>query len=422
MSFRSSPILAGLSLFLVLFFRGGVRPEDQPFIRGDVNADGFISLSDVRMIGNWLFDGFAFPATCWDAADIDDNEDPCICDIQALNVLLYRNPGWTVMPVAPFPAPGLDPTRMPSQAEPACTNVYLDDPFWSIGCDAYTIEPPKATTDYIRIGDVAAIPGKTVQIPIYLTTSVPVEALQLLIQFDSSQLQIASGLDTFTFENSFYSQFVGKTLDLPGSQGQPSHKYTFGDGPYAEAIVVPEDGLLMGVIYGHSIWKGLEIQPGEDILVGWIQATVAPDVAPGTIISVAPTNGPEGEGIGPFHLHNELCNRGEAGFLSLWPLTIPGSVRANIIGDITFFFIRGDSNRDGAVDISDALFLLSHLFLGGKAPACLSAADADDSGRLDLSDAIFLLGHLFLGAGKIPPPFPDPGIDVTQDPLSSTCE
>lgn len=29
-------------------------------------------------------------------------------------------------------------------------------------------------------------------------------------------------------------------------------------------------------------------------------------------------------------------------------------------------FIRGDSNKDGAIDVSDAIYLLSFLFLGGE--------------------------------------------------------
>lgn len=67
-------------------------------------------------------------------------------------------------------------------------------------------------------------------------------------------------------------------------------------------------------------------------------------------------------------------------------------------------FRRGDSNGDGSVDISDAVFLLLWRFSGGATPGCLDAADSNDDAKHDLSDAVFLLLHLFQGGPA--PPFP----------------
>ncbi|MBI4604932.1 MAG: hypothetical protein HY721_23470 [Planctomycetes bacterium] len=79
-------------------------------------------------------------------------------------------------------------------------------------------------------------------------------------------------------------------------------------------------------------------------------------------------------------------------------------------------FRRGDSNDDGKRDISDAVYMLGHLFLGGPRWPCEEAADINDDGRKDLSDAVHLLRHLFLGSSPPPPPFPgcgpDPGGEV----------
>jgi hypothetical protein len=81
-------------------------------------------------------------------------------------------------------------------------------------------------------------------------------------------------------------------------------------------------------------------------------------------------------------------------------------------------FIRGDANEDTIVDISDAVTILGDLFLGDPAPArCRDALDANDDGAADISDAVTVLGHLFLGDGPLPPPFPNPGLDPTLDPL-----
>ncbi len=79
-------------------------------------------------------------------------------------------------------------------------------------------------------------------------------------------------------------------------------------------------------------------------------------------------------------------------------------------------FRRGDANRDGAIDVSDPIFTLIHLFVGNEL-ACEDAADANDDGELDVSDAIFALNHLFAGGEQIPAPGPEAGNDPTPDTL-----
>ncbi len=80
-------------------------------------------------------------------------------------------------------------------------------------------------------------------------------------------------------------------------------------------------------------------------------------------------------------------------------------------------FVRGDSNADGAIDISDSMFTLDYLFLGGSVATCQDAADANDDGRLDISDGIHVLSFLFAGSAAIPAPYPVPGLDPTPDSL-----
>lgn len=80
-------------------------------------------------------------------------------------------------------------------------------------------------------------------------------------------------------------------------------------------------------------------------------------------------------------------------------------------------FVRGDSNRDGALDLTDAIATLKGLFHAGADLPCPDAADANDSGGVDVSDAIFHFNYLFLGGAEPPPPFPDPARDASPDPL-----
>lgn len=81
-------------------------------------------------------------------------------------------------------------------------------------------------------------------------------------------------------------------------------------------------------------------------------------------------------------------------------------------------FRRGDCDGSAELDLTDAVYLLGNLFLGGAPPGCPDACDSDDSGELDLTDAVNLLGHLFLGGPAPPPPFPGPGEDPTGDQLA----
>ncbi len=81
-------------------------------------------------------------------------------------------------------------------------------------------------------------------------------------------------------------------------------------------------------------------------------------------------------------------------------------------------FVRGNMNGEEGVNIADPISLLGFLFIGGKAPACEDAADANDDGKLDLSDATYTLNYLFLGGPAPRPPFPQLGTDPTADGLS----
>jgi len=67
-------------------------------------------------------------------------------------------------------------------------------------------------------------------------------------------------------------------------------------------------------------------------------------------------------------------------------------------------FRRGDSNSDGAFDLSDAVGTLGFLFLGGEEPPCMAATDVNDDGKVDITDPISFLSWLFLGSEPPAPP------------------
>jgi hypothetical protein len=86
------------------------------------------------------------------------------------------------------------------------------------------------------------------------------------------------------------------------------------------------------------------------------------------------------------------------------PRTLPGWVS---VGGPRF--IRGDANADGSADISDAVTVLAWLFLGGREPGCLEAADINRSGAVNIADPVYLLNFKFLGGPPPPHPYPECG-------------
>lgn len=81
-------------------------------------------------------------------------------------------------------------------------------------------------------------------------------------------------------------------------------------------------------------------------------------------------------------------------------------------------FIRGDCNLDLGVNVADAVFLLSSLFVPGATPlGCRDAGDVNDDGGVNVADAVFLLSSLFV-PGSAPVPFPNIGDGCGEDPTA----
>ncbi len=89
-------------------------------------------------------------------------------------------------------------------------------------------------------------------------------------------------------------------------------------------------------------------------------------------------------------------------------------------------FIRGDTNQDGVINVSDAVAIAKAVFgLGSKLlliQNCMNSADVNDDETVDTSDALHLLRYLFESGTPIPAPNvcgndPTPGgLDCPQYP------
>ena len=83
-------------------------------------------------------------------------------------------------------------------------------------------------------------------------------------------------------------------------------------------------------------------------------------------------------------------------------------------------FIRGDVDFSGTFAMTDPIQILLWLFRGGELP-CRDAADVDDNGQVNLTDAIAMLSFLFQGGPAPQAPYPQEGVDPTEDELDCTA-
>lgn len=64
-------------------------------------------------------------------------------------------------------------------------------------------------------------------------------------------------------------------------------------------------------------------------------------------------------------------------------------------------YVPGDANWDWLCTVSDAVYLINHIFVGGPAPNCLFAADADCNVIISISDVVGIINYIFAG-GPVP--------------------
>ena len=85
-------------------------------------------------------------------------------------------------------------------------------------------------------------------------------------------------------------------------------------------------------------------------------------------------------------------------------------------------FLRGDTNNDGDVDLSDAVAVLRFLFLGHEDPTCLAAANSNGDAAVDVADPTYLLNHLFLGGPAPTAPSAECGTSELDVDAELSCE
>lgn len=245
---------------------------------------------------------------------------------------------------------------------------------------------------------------------------------------DTVTFEWAAGVHTVTSGvSSNPADNPGALFDEPLNAANPTFSYTFSlAGAYSFFDRENENGLVgtiivepfeveVEVVDNAFTPEHIFIFAGDQVLWQWIEGSH-------TATSGASSNPADNPGAE----FNSLSTVAQPVLVHVFPTAgyypyfcIPHEV-IGMTGSVTVqeLFIRGDANKDGAVNIADPVSLLTHLFGGGPAPDCADAADSNDDGALDIADAVATLNALFgSGTTPLPGPYPTAGADRTADNL-----
>jgi len=244
----------------------------------------------------------------------------------------------------------------------------------------------------MRVVDMPVFPGqKEVWVPVLGFHREAVQGFQVAGRFDPHRLYLRELTARWTFTEEIVPEL------------------------FAPSISNEEGYFTLGVAFDYQDpFEGRRMPAGADQRLVFLIFDVLPGAEPGeTRITL-------GEGIGPSALG---CLFTVDGFSRL-PVVSSGAVQVLSREEppIPRLFLRGDADRDEVAGLTDGIKILGFLFVGESLNSCADAADTDDTGIVDLSDAIYLLVHLFLGGPPLPLPYPASGLDLTPDELPACNE
>ncbi len=258
----------------------------------------------------------------------------------------------------------------------------------------YLTAQPTCDLKELIVGEATGRPGTTVEVQVFGGVSCEVTGFSLAIGHDLAALEFLDGtpgpfLEAYLPDDLFF-QATGQT------SGNDVYVVIFAVFDLSPPITVPPTTIEQGTV------------------LATLRYAISPTAPPGATSLLNRTR----EYGDPNPVSNVYS--GKPGEAPIEPELMDGAV--NIIEEMGVAFIRGDSNNDSAVDISDVVFLLLHLFKGGAQFVCPEAADFNDDSSIDLSDAVFLMNAMFAAGPVLPAPFPECGDDPGGAPcLESAC-
>jgi hypothetical protein len=359
----------------------------------DVGDANFVTWSDGRLTVGFLLQIYTRPGGTWIAAGQD---------VPLAEITLCLSPGTSA---GEYPLL-LESAELADAASGRAIHPHLEnglltvkDRVWDTECVLDQAQPTLLRVIFV-LEETSAVPGGVARVPFIARATVPSQGFSYSIDFDEEVIQ-----NTATV----------KLWQRPDGTPYEFEKFEVNN----ENLTPGNAGLDEGFVVGAAILSLTDsrsvIPPRQEVPLLEFEFQVRASAEPGMSTQLRFLDGGRGSG-GP--VKNKLI----AGGKDLTPAVADSFVLVNgivnIVPDVTTF-IRGDSNGDGTLNITDPVKTLNFLFFGGGRPQCFDAADANDDGAINMTDPIATLRFLFLSGPLLPPPNGTPGEDPTPD--SVTC-
>jgi len=86
---------------------------------------------------------------------------------------------------------------------------------------------------------------------------------------------------------------------------------------------------------------------------------------------------------------------GPVNFMARVADAVGGSAEKPLAFSITPGYICGDANANGAVNVADAVYIVSYIFREGPLPTPFDAGDANCDGNVNVGDAVYIVNYIF---------------------------
>jgi hypothetical protein len=158
--------------------------------------------------------------------------------------------------------------------------------------------------------------------------------------------------------------------------------------------------------HNENIWVTGRGNSGIGKKSDWVTLRYTPD-GDTTLVEIF-----DGEGQGRDYAYDIAVGTDNkfyvSGYVAQTPDDIPDMDFAVVAYQI---LLVGDADGSGAVDIDDAVYLISYIFASGPPPDPIETGDADCSGDVDIDDVVYVISYIFAGG----PPPGDPDDDGVPD-------
>lgn len=83
------------------------------------------------------------------------------------------------------------------------------------------------------------------------------------------------------------------------------------------------------------------------------------------------------------------------GYVSVDTVVVMNQAQTLAVTLEPIYFTRGDANFDGALNIGDAVYIITYVFRNGPSPRPFYAGDVNSDGAINVGDAVYLVNYLF---------------------------